>query len=94
MTLHWYPDITTRACQCLFRTLGFQKAGVPSWQVTPAVAVDSKVPAEAVIVATVIILIVGIVAGSKAPFIAVAGTLIILSAAVQRCLVASSLVEH
>jgi hypothetical protein len=61
--------------------------------VTPVVAVDSKVPAEADIVAAVIIVVV-IAAGSKAPFIAVAGTLLIFSAAVRRSLVASSLVEH
>jgi hypothetical protein len=44
----------------------------------------------AVIVVVVIVVIVA--AGSKAPFIAVAGTLLILVAAVQRSLVASLLV--
>jgi hypothetical protein len=82
------------------------KVRVASWQATPVIVVlvGSKVPAEAVVVAAgvlaavvlaavvVVVVIVVVVAGSKAPFVAVAGTLLILVAVVQRSLVVSSLV--
>jgi hypothetical protein len=71
--------------------------------VTPVLAVGNKVSAEAVVLAAVVLAVVIIVVviivvvlvaagSSKAPFIAVAGTLLIFVVAVQRSIVASSLV--